>query len=637
MPRLPFAFTAASSLALVSATVLIGAIALVSDGVKQSSAADPPIAVNSTTNTVANDGLCTLTEAITAANTDTASGALAGECAGDYFNINFNIPTTDPGYNSVQGVWVITAPVLPAIATPTTIDGYTQPGAAVNTNSGRHSPTNAQLKIVLDGLSFPATAMTVTGGDSFIRGLVFANWGYGIKINTSGGNNIEGNFFGTNAAGTAGTFIWYTAVEVTTTGNVIGGAAPEQRNIISAAGNNGVWINDAAQNIVIGNLIGTNATGTQVIANGFGIEVSDISINNNIYNNVISGNESGGVFIQASGTIVQGNIIGAAIDRVTPLPNGDSGGIVIAAGSSFTYVGGSDPGLDTGDVNLIAFNDGPGISVAASGNVFQNNSIHSNVGLGIDLANPAGAPNENDPGDVDFGANQGQNYPVITVLEEQPLHIEGTLDSTANTEFRLEFFGGESCDPSGFGEGRVPIADQLYTTDADGVIDWTLDRDTGILGPAYITATATNTTISNTSEFSECFFVPGPATPSPTPSPTASPTPTPSLTPSPSPTGTANPSATPSPTGSPVGPILGDADCDGVIDTDDAVTVLADVSDAGGSAGCVAVAGATPLNSADTNCDGLVTPLDALNILRHLAGLLELPLPSGCPAVGGTF
>jgi CSLREA domain-containing protein len=39
------------------------------------------ITVNSTDDVVANDGECTLREAITAANTDAASGAAEGECA----------------------------------------------------------------------------------------------------------------------------------------------------------------------------------------------------------------------------------------------------------------------------------------------------------------------------------------------------------------------------------------------------------------------------------------------------------------------------------------------------------------------------------------------------------------------------
>src|SRR5919107_3792133 len=39
------------------------------------------LTVNSLADTTANDGQCTLREAITSANTDTASGAAAGECA----------------------------------------------------------------------------------------------------------------------------------------------------------------------------------------------------------------------------------------------------------------------------------------------------------------------------------------------------------------------------------------------------------------------------------------------------------------------------------------------------------------------------------------------------------------------------
>ena len=65
------------------------------------------ITVNSTADTAANDGVCTLREAIIAANTNTASGAMAGECAAGAAGLDtiaFNIPgagvqtmTTDHG------------------------------------------------------------------------------------------------------------------------------------------------------------------------------------------------------------------------------------------------------------------------------------------------------------------------------------------------------------------------------------------------------------------------------------------------------------------------------------------------------------------------------------------------------------
>ena len=61
--------------ALIAATVLLPVIA-----VSPVAAAGTSIVVTTTSDSTANDGTCSLREAITAANTDTASGAAAGEC-----------------------------------------------------------------------------------------------------------------------------------------------------------------------------------------------------------------------------------------------------------------------------------------------------------------------------------------------------------------------------------------------------------------------------------------------------------------------------------------------------------------------------------------------------------------------------
>jgi len=93
------------------------------------------ITVNSTSDAVANDGKCTLREAITAANSDTASGGAVGECAAGSGAdaIHFNIPAADSGCDA-SGVCTIapTSP-LPFAGDSVTFDGYTQPGASVNT------------------------------------------------------------------------------------------------------------------------------------------------------------------------------------------------------------------------------------------------------------------------------------------------------------------------------------------------------------------------------------------------------------------------------------------------------------------------------------------------------------------------
>ncbi|MDL2718860.1 MAG: CSLREA domain-containing protein, partial [Acidobacteriota bacterium] len=61
--------------------VLVSAVTAAAMLLVPAAARAATITVNSTADTSANDGVCTLREAITAANTNTASGAAAGECA----------------------------------------------------------------------------------------------------------------------------------------------------------------------------------------------------------------------------------------------------------------------------------------------------------------------------------------------------------------------------------------------------------------------------------------------------------------------------------------------------------------------------------------------------------------------------
>src|SRR5258705_10650788 len=98
------------------------------------------ITVTGTGDTIAVDGIVTLREAITAANTNAPSGdAPAGNPGLDI--IAFNI--------SGGGVKTISpSSALPTITEPITIDGYTQPGASANTLA---VGTNAVLLIELSG------------------------------------------------------------------------------------------------------------------------------------------------------------------------------------------------------------------------------------------------------------------------------------------------------------------------------------------------------------------------------------------------------------------------------------------------------------------------------------------------------
>src|SRR5262249_31107779 len=85
--------------------------------------------------------------------------------AGD--RIVFAIPPL-PGQSAIHPIQPPTA--LPAVSKPLIIDGYTQPGAAVNTAAAFD---NAHLKIVLDG-SLPSSGngLDITAGGTTVRGLV---------------------------------------------------------------------------------------------------------------------------------------------------------------------------------------------------------------------------------------------------------------------------------------------------------------------------------------------------------------------------------------------------------------------------------------------------------------------------------
>jgi len=150
--------------------------------------------------------------------------------------------------------------------------------------------------------------------------------------------------------------------------------------------------------------------------------------------------------------------------------------------------------------------NGAGVLLASSGTgvVLSANSIFNNKGLGIDLGNDG--ITLNDTGDPDTGPNNLQNYPVLTAMSSSGgnTNIQGTLNSTANTTFKLEFFSNTSCSPTGFGEGETFLGTQQVTTDANGNVAFTAQL-TGLSLPAgaVVTATATDPG-NNTSEFSKC-------------------------------------------------------------------------------------------------------------------------------------
>jgi len=241
----------ASLAAVLLLAVLVGGI-----GPAQTQAGAAALVVNTTADVddaVCDQQHCSLREALNAAN------AQAGPDA-----IHFAIPGADPGCDASGVCTIQPASLLPFLTDDgTTIDGFTQPGAAAG--------DDAMLRIVLDGHdNGEFTGLPVRSADNVIRGLVIQRFtpfsGLHVFGATASGNRIEGNFIGTDASGTQ-----------------------PRGNCSPPVSCSAVWLSDGAHDNTIGpdNLIAFN---------GQGVWVTDAATRGNtITRNRIHGNATAGI------------------------------------------------------------------------------------------------------------------------------------------------------------------------------------------------------------------------------------------------------------------------------------------------------------------------------------------------------
>ena len=188
-----------------------------------------------------------LREAILAANVDSVAD-----------RIEFNIPGV--GVHTIQP-----NSALPTIINPVVIDGYTQPGASVNTNP-LESGLNSVLMVELDGslAGSNTVGLRITAGGCTVSGLVINRFGgQGVLVSSGGGNRIEGNFIGADATGEHrpgqhqhGIYSYYSP------GNVIVG------NLVSGNQNHAIKIDGGSDHRVEGNYVGADASGSRPLGNG---------------------------------------------------------------------------------------------------------------------------------------------------------------------------------------------------------------------------------------------------------------------------------------------------------------------------------------------------------------------------------
>jgi IPT/TIG domain/S-layer homology domain len=385
-------------------------------------------------------------------------------------------------------------------------------------------PTGLIARSNTDGVLVESATNVRVGGElPSERNVISANTtsqlAYGCLSAGGSGHVVQGNFLGPDATGAAiplpispgnqrGIALCFNVADVT-----IGGSTAAARNIISGNTFIGVDISNSFCGSCVtgikvqGNYIGSDLTGTLPLAN-LTSGIRDNTIGNDILDNLISGNAGDGVLIESGsptdGARVQGNKIGTDAAGLQPLPNAGWGLDIFAGG---LLIGGTAPG----EGNVIAYNGAAfqgGVFIGSGvGNAIRGNSIHDNVGLGIDLST-AGVT-ANDEGDGDTGPNNLQNFPVLATVT--PLaaptggtHVQGVLHSAASTVYNVDFFSNDACVrfPKDFLEGRTYLGSDTVTTDAfgEGPIDTTLP--TSIAPGERISMTATDPA-GNTSEFSQ--------------------------------------------------------------------------------------------------------------------------------------
>ena len=251
---------------------------------------------------------------------------------------------------------------------------------------------------------------TVSGAANVISG----NAGDGIIIAGVSGTIVEGNLIGTDVGGTLDRGnAWRGVLILGSSGNTVGGSIAAARNILSGNHISGVLIQNAANffgltagatdNLVEGNYIGTESSGTIALANaangvdieydtsGDTTEVTSTSGNTiggltdspgTGLGNIISGNSVHGVNIGsgAAANVIAGNLIGLGLTAdplgTTPLGNASQGIEVFGAGTG-NVIGGTESGAS----NVVSGNGGQGIELAGvSGTLVAGNLIGTDPG-----------------------------------------------------------------------------------------------------------------------------------------------------------------------------------------------------------------------------------------------------------------
>jgi CSLREA domain-containing protein len=250
--------------------------------------------------------------------------------------------------------------------------------------------------------------ISITGNGNILSENLISNNGIGVLITgSSTGNKIFDNKIGTNAAGSA---------PIPNEFGISAGGTSSlnqiKRNLMSGNTGAGVSINTASSsNVVQSNTIGTNLAETASIANSIGVAIANNAKSNKILENLISGNSVYGINIVGNSTknTVMTNKIGTNSNGTARIPNGN-GVYIESAGIKNEIIENLISGNTSGGVVLFG---------TAHKNILSKNKIGTNLAGTGSLHNAVGIRLEGEVSENQIEENtiSGNSLIGVTILE----------------------------------------------------------------------------------------------------------------------------------------------------------------------------------------------------------------------------
>ncbi|MFY0688372.1 MAG: BspA family leucine-rich repeat surface protein, partial [Cyclobacteriaceae bacterium] len=351
-------------------------------------------------------------------------------------------------------------------------DSLTIRGNYIGTNANGDSGLGNNTSFRTDG-----TNVIIGGPNHSDRNIIAGNGGTASVYN---GGHVENNFIGLKPNG----------VELLQNGstgfNMRHGSFID--NVIAGHSTHEVDAGETSTPLLIsGNKFGTDSTGNvPLYSNGSNIYMRNGS-NRTIVNNTLGGSSNGWAIqtIVSGGSndnnIIQFNFVGTDQTGTIDLGNGAGGIFFGDAGVNNTF-----GGNNTGDANIIAFNNGPAIQLEVSGstpladhNFILNNQIYANADGIVFLNNSSGGKS----------VNKGIEAPVITSISAG--NIAGLFHGSqtgSGVEKQVHLY---IADTSITAQGRI-LVDSVTTTADTWSISGSFSTDTSYVATVSIDTMGTS-------------------------------------------------------------------------------------------------------------------------------------------------